>query len=163
MPNCRAYDPTFSYEVAVILQDGSRRMLQEQEDVYYYVTVMNENYTHPDMPAGAEADIIKGMYLFRDSGLGNRDSIAPKRQRGVARQPHDFDALGGVGKPDSRSPVRGCQRERIGYTRFLVVVRTSFSLLKWRHALRMQESTWSNPQSRIPSLQCPNSIFITRP
>ncbi len=68
IPNCRAYDPTFSYEVAVILQDGSRRMLQEQEDVYYYVTVMNENYAHPDMPAGVEGDIIKGMYLFRDGG-----------------------------------------------------------------------------------------------
>ena len=67
IPNCRAYDPTFSYEVAVILQDGSRRMLQEQEDVYYYVTVMNENYAHPDMPKGAEADIIKGMYLLRDA------------------------------------------------------------------------------------------------
>jgi pyruvate dehydrogenase E1 component len=66
IPNCRAYDPTFSYEVAVILQDGARRMLQEQEDVYYYVTVMNENYAHPDMPAGAEADIIRGMYLLRD-------------------------------------------------------------------------------------------------
>jgi pyruvate dehydrogenase E1 component len=74
IPNCRAYDPTFSYEIAVILQDGSRRMLQEQEDVYYYVTVMNENYAHPDMPAGAEADIIKGMYLFRDSGTANGES-----------------------------------------------------------------------------------------
>jgi pyruvate dehydrogenase E1 component len=70
IPNCRAYDPTFSYEVAVIMQDGMRRMLQEQEDVYYYITVMNENYPHPDMPAGVEADIIKGMYLFRDSGSG---------------------------------------------------------------------------------------------
>src|SRR5689334_72597 len=68
IPNCRAYDPTFSYEVAVILQDGVRRMLHEQEDCYYYVTVMNENYTHPEMPTGAEAAIIKGMYLFRDAG-----------------------------------------------------------------------------------------------
>ncbi|RYD14815.1 MAG: pyruvate dehydrogenase (acetyl-transferring), homodimeric type [Lysobacteraceae bacterium] len=74
IPNCRAYDPTFSYEVAVVLQDGVRRMLQEQEDVYYYVTVMNENYEHPDMPAGVEGDIIKGMYLFRESGTGNRES-----------------------------------------------------------------------------------------
>ena len=74
IPNCRAYDPTFSYEVAVILQDGARRMLQEQEDVYYYVTVMNENYAHPDMPAGAEADIIKGMYLLRESAAGNGES-----------------------------------------------------------------------------------------
>ena len=66
IPNCRAYDPTFSYEVAVILQDGVRRMLHEQKDCYYYVTVMNENYVHPEMPKGVESDIIKGMYLFRD-------------------------------------------------------------------------------------------------
>ena len=65
VPNCVSYDPTFQYEVAVIVQDGMRRMFVEQEDVYYYLTVMNENYTHPEMPAGAEADILKGMYLFR--------------------------------------------------------------------------------------------------
>ena len=53
IPNCRSYDPTFSYEVAVILQDGMRRMMQEQEDVYYYLTVMNENYTHPGHAEGA--------------------------------------------------------------------------------------------------------------
>jgi pyruvate dehydrogenase E1 component len=68
IPNCVAYDPAFQYELAVIVQDGLRRMVQEQEDVYYYITVMNENYAHPDMPAGAEAGILKGMYLFRDSG-----------------------------------------------------------------------------------------------
>jgi pyruvate dehydrogenase E1 component len=68
IPNCKAYDPTFSYEVAVIMQDGVRRMMQEQEDVYYYVTVMNENYPHPDLPKGAEEGIIKGMYLFKDAG-----------------------------------------------------------------------------------------------
>ncbi|HJU39749.1 MAG TPA: pyruvate dehydrogenase (acetyl-transferring), homodimeric type, partial [Tahibacter sp.] len=66
IPNCRAYDPTFSYEIGVILQDGARRMLAEQEDVYYYITVMNENYAHPEMPSGVEADIINGMYLLRD-------------------------------------------------------------------------------------------------
>ena len=71
IPNCHAYDPTFSYEVAVIMQDGIRRMLHEQEDCYYYVTVMNENYTHPDMPEGCEDGIIKGMYLFKDGGSGN--------------------------------------------------------------------------------------------
>ena len=68
IPNVRAYDPTFSYEVAVILQDGIKRMLEDQEDVYYYLTVMNENYTHPDLPAGVESDIIKGMYLLKDAG-----------------------------------------------------------------------------------------------
>ena len=70
IPNCVSYDPTFQYEVAVIAQDGMRRMFAEQEDVFYYLTVMNENYEHPEMPAGAEADIIKGMYLFRKGGEG---------------------------------------------------------------------------------------------
>jgi len=66
IPNCIAYDPAFQYELAVIVQDGLRRMVQEQEDVYYYLTVMNENYAHPDMPQGAEAGILKGMYRFRE-------------------------------------------------------------------------------------------------
>jgi pyruvate dehydrogenase E1 component len=70
IPNCISYDPTFQYEVAVIAQDGMRRMFQEQEDIFYYLTVMNENYEHPEMPAGAEADIIKGMYSFRKGGKG---------------------------------------------------------------------------------------------
>jgi pyruvate dehydrogenase E1 component len=65
IPNCISYDPTFQYEVAVIVQDGLRRMFAEQEDVYYYLTVMNENYEHPEMPAGVEKDILKGMYAFR--------------------------------------------------------------------------------------------------
>ena len=76
IPNCIAYDPCFGYELAVILQDGMRRMLEEQEDVYYYVTVMNENYAHPPMPAGAEAGIRKGMYLLRrGEGAGRRLSL----------------------------------------------------------------------------------------
>jgi pyruvate dehydrogenase E1 component len=62
-----SYDPTFGYEVAVIVQDGLRRMVAEQEDVYYYITVMNENYAHPEMPAGVEEGILKGMYLLRES------------------------------------------------------------------------------------------------
>ena len=68
IPNCISYDPTFAYELAVIIQDGLRRMFREQEDVFYYITAMNENYQHPEMPEGAEADILKGMYLFRDGG-----------------------------------------------------------------------------------------------
>jgi pyruvate dehydrogenase E1 component len=77
--NCVAYDPCFGYELAVILQDGMRRMLQEQEDVFYYVTVMNENYAHPPLPAGAEEGIKRGMYLFRPSPLG--DAAASKIPR----------------------------------------------------------------------------------
>jgi pyruvate dehydrogenase E1 component len=66
IPNCVSYDPTFAYELAVIVQDGLRRMYAEQEDVFYYLTVMNENYGHPAMPEGAESGILKGMYLFRE-------------------------------------------------------------------------------------------------
>ena len=72
IPNCISYDPTFTYEVAVIMHEGMRRMFVEQHDVFYYLTVMNENYEHPEMPAGAEADIIKGMYLFREGAKGKK-------------------------------------------------------------------------------------------
>ncbi len=67
IPNCISYDPTFGYELAVIIQDGMRRMYQDQEDVYYYITVMNENYPHPEMPKDVEQGILRGMYLFRKS------------------------------------------------------------------------------------------------
>ena len=70
IPNCISYDPTFAYELAVIMHDGLRRMYAEQEDVYYYLTVMNENYAHPAMPEGAETGILKGMYLLRQGGMG---------------------------------------------------------------------------------------------
>jgi pyruvate dehydrogenase E1 component len=73
IPNCIAYDPTYSYELAVIVQDGLRRMCVEQDDVFYYLTVMNENYAHPAMPEGAEEGILKGMYLLREAeGAGPR-------------------------------------------------------------------------------------------
>ncbi|MFP3891614.1 pyruvate dehydrogenase (acetyl-transferring), homodimeric type [uncultured Ralstonia sp.] len=77
IPNCISYDPTFQYELAVVMQDGLRRMYVEQQDIYYYLTVMNENYEHPEMPVGAEADIIKGMYLFKK---GVENSNAPRVQ-----------------------------------------------------------------------------------
>jgi len=66
VPNCISYDPSFGYEVAVIIQDGLRRMYAEQEDVYYYLTVMNENYPQPAMPEGAAPGILKGMYKLQD-------------------------------------------------------------------------------------------------
>jgi pyruvate dehydrogenase E1 component len=65
VPNCISYDPTFSYELAVIIQDGLRRMYVDQEDIFYYITVMNENYEHPAMPKGIEESILKGMYSFK--------------------------------------------------------------------------------------------------
>ncbi|HET7832939.1 MAG TPA: pyruvate dehydrogenase (acetyl-transferring), homodimeric type [Gallionella sp.] len=74
IPNCVSYDPTFAYELAVIIQHGMHRMYVNQEDVFYYITVMNENYAHPAIPEGVESGIIKGMYLFkgRDSGAENQ-------------------------------------------------------------------------------------------
>jgi pyruvate dehydrogenase E1 component len=70
VPNCVSYDPTYAYELAVIIQDGLRRMIGEQEDVFYYITCMNENYVHPPMPAGVEDGILKGMYLLQVGGQG---------------------------------------------------------------------------------------------
>jgi pyruvate dehydrogenase E1 component len=79
IPNCISYDPTFAYELAVIIHEGLRRMVQNQEDVYYYITLMNENYSHPALPEGAEEGILKGMYAFSKSKAA-KDSKAPKVQ-----------------------------------------------------------------------------------
>ncbi len=70
IPNCRAYDPTFAYELAVIIQDGMQRMYAQNESVFYYISVMNENYLQPALPAGAEAGIVKGGYLLKTGGRG---------------------------------------------------------------------------------------------
>ena len=69
IPNCVAYDPCFAYELAVIIQNGLERMIQNQEDVYYYITVMNENYTHPELPKGVEQGIIDGIYPYKKSNI----------------------------------------------------------------------------------------------
>jgi pyruvate dehydrogenase E1 component len=73
VPNCVAYDPAYGYEVTTIIQDGMRRMLEAQEDVFYYITVMNENYVHPAMPEGAREGILRGMYCVREAGGGKRE------------------------------------------------------------------------------------------
>jgi pyruvate dehydrogenase E1 component len=68
IPNCMPYDPTFAHEVAVIMHDGLKRMVEQQEDVFYYITLMNENYSHPGLQAGQEDGILKGMYRLKISG-----------------------------------------------------------------------------------------------
>jgi pyruvate dehydrogenase E1 component len=90
IPNCKSYDPTFAHEVAVIMQDGLKRMVERQENVYYYITLLNENYPHPGLKPGTEEQIIKGMYLLLEgakktprvnllgSGTILRESIAAK-------------------------------------------------------------------------------------
>jgi len=75
IPNCVSYDPTFAYELAVIIQHGMERMYHKQEDVFYYLTVMNENYAHPAMPKGAEEGIIKGLYKFSASKAKAKNKV----------------------------------------------------------------------------------------
>ncbi|MDE0645856.1 MAG: pyruvate dehydrogenase (acetyl-transferring), homodimeric type [Gammaproteobacteria bacterium] len=72
IPCCVSYDPSFAYELAVIIREGFRRMFTESENVFYYITLMNENYTHPPMPEGVEEGIIKGIYLYKTFGDQNR-------------------------------------------------------------------------------------------
>lgn len=75
IPNCVSYDPTFSYEVAVIVQHGLKRMYQDQEDVYFYLTLMNENYQHPEMPMGVEEGIIKGLYRMKKTARPGKKHV----------------------------------------------------------------------------------------
>jgi pyruvate dehydrogenase E1 component len=75
IPNCVSYDPTFSYELAIILREGLKRMHDNQENIFYYITVMNENYKHPKMPKNCEKDILKGMYLFKEFNNKGKSKI----------------------------------------------------------------------------------------
>jgi pyruvate dehydrogenase E1 component len=75
VPNCIAYDPCFAYELAIIIQDGLRRMVEQQENVFYYLTLMNENYLHPALPNGSEEGILKGMYLFKETTQTNEKHV----------------------------------------------------------------------------------------
>ncbi|MEM7596446.1 MAG: pyruvate dehydrogenase (acetyl-transferring), homodimeric type [Pseudomonadota bacterium] len=75
IPNCISYDPTFQYEVAVIIRHGLKRMYEDQEDVYFYLTLMNENYAHPDMPMGVEDDIIRGLYRLKKTAKPGKKHV----------------------------------------------------------------------------------------
>ncbi|MBN2647529.1 MAG: pyruvate dehydrogenase (acetyl-transferring), homodimeric type [Thiotrichales bacterium] len=75
VPNCISYDPTFAYEMAVIIRDGIRRMFHNKEDVYYYITAMNENYSHPAMPEGSEEAILKGLYSFKKTSSQAKNKV----------------------------------------------------------------------------------------
>ena len=75
IPNCMPYDPTFAHEVAVIVQDGLRRMVAEQQDLFYYITLMNENYPHPGLKPGSEEGILKGMYLLQEGDAAARQRV----------------------------------------------------------------------------------------
>ncbi|HFF3680345.1 TPA: pyruvate dehydrogenase (acetyl-transferring), homodimeric type, partial [Legionella pneumophila] len=75
IPNCISYDPTYAYELAVIVQNGLYRMYEKQDNVFYYITIMNENYSHPDMPEGVEEGIIKGMYLLKENKKKSKNHV----------------------------------------------------------------------------------------
>jgi pyruvate dehydrogenase E1 component len=75
IPNCISYDPAYAYELAVIIQDGMRRMFEEGENCFYYITTMNENYVHPDMPEGAEEGIVRGLYRLRASEMSQGATV----------------------------------------------------------------------------------------
>lgn len=75
IPNCIAYDPTYGYELAVIFHEGLKRMYEKQENVFYYLSIMNENYLHPAMPEGVEEGIIKGMYLLKASKQDSKHRV----------------------------------------------------------------------------------------
>jgi pyruvate dehydrogenase E1 component len=120
VPNCRAWDPAYGYELATIIQDGTRRMLEDQEDLLYYITVMNENYAQPAMPEGARDGILKGMYLLQwkpdaavqliGSGTILREAIAAAKLLA-----DDFGIQGNVWSVTSWSELRrdgmACERQ----------------------------------------------------
>merc|ERR1711991_1216450 len=75
IPNCISYDPTFAYEMAVILRDGLKRMHEKKENIFYYITAMNENYAHPEKPKGSDEGILKGMYLFKENNNKGKTKV----------------------------------------------------------------------------------------
>ena len=86
MPNCVSYDPAFAYELAVIIQDGIRRMYEDQESIFYYLTVMNEQYAMPPMPEGSREGILKGIYRFSTAANaeGEAEGAAARQRRDPA-------------------------------------------------------------------------------
>ncbi len=123
VPNCLAYDPAFGYELAVIVHEGLRRMLAEQEDVFYYVTLMNENYVHPPMPEGAQEGILRGMYPLREAPKRTRKPVVQLMGSGTILREvlaaadllaEDFDVLSDVWSVTSFSELRrdGIEVER---------------------------------------------------
>ena len=98
IPNCASYDPTFAYELAVIVHDGLKRMFSEQESRFYYLTVMNENYPHPALPAGCEEGILRGMYLLREGPPPDPGGSPPPGSAGVS--PATGRRSGAEGPPD---------------------------------------------------------------
>jgi pyruvate dehydrogenase E1 component len=124
IPNCISYDPTYGYEVAVITQDGCRRMLEEQENVFYYITVMNENYVQPEMPKGCEEGIIKGIYKL--------DTVGDKKAKLKAKLLGSGTILVEVRKAaEILAEKYGVQSEVYSVTSFNEVTRDGIDCERW--------------------------------
>ena len=157
IPNCVSYDPTFSYEVAVIVQDGLRRMIAEQEDVFYYITVMNENYEHPPMPEGAAEGIVKGMYLFRAGEAERPASAAAGLRHHPARGDRRGRAAGeGLGRRRRHleraraSPSCGARRWRSSAGTCCTRPRRRGGAM-WSRASAAGKGRWSRPPTTCGS------------
>ncbi len=119
IPNCVSYDPAYAYELAVIVHDGLRRMVGEQEDVFYYLTVMNENYPHPPIPDGAEEGILRGMHRVVEADgakvrLLGSGTILREVEAAAELLRDDFDVAAEVWSVTSFTQLRrdGLARER---------------------------------------------------
>ncbi|WP_287369364.1 pyruvate dehydrogenase (acetyl-transferring), homodimeric type [Thauera sp.] len=147
IPNCISYDPTFQYEVAVIVQDGMRRMFAEQEDIYYYITVMNENYEHPEMPAGAESDILKGLYLFRKGA----EAKAPRVQlMGSGTIFREVIAAAELLKADW-----GVEADIWGAPSFNELARNGHDIERWNLLHPMEEPKKTHVQQKLAGFEGP--------
>ena len=144
IPNCISYDPAYSYELAIIIKEGMRRMYQEMDSVFYYITTMNENYQQPDMPKGIEGDIIKGMYLLEDG-----DSKDFKVSKPI-NQDHRIRLLGSG--TILREARKAAELLRLEYSVVVDVWSvTSFNELR-REALNINRENMLNPtkKQKIP-------------
>ena len=147
IPNCVSYDPTFQYELAVIVQDGMRRMFAEQEDIYYYITVMNENYEHPEMPAGAESDILKGLYLFREGA----EAKAPRVQlMGSGTIFREVIAAAELLKADW-----GVEADIWGAPSFNELARNGHDIERWNLLHPMEEPKKTHVQQKLAGFEGP--------
>ena len=140
IPNCISYDPAYSYELAIIIKEGMRRMYQEMDSVFYYITTMNENYQQPDMPKGVEDDIIKGMYLLED---GNSKEF--KVSKPINREQHIRLLGSGTILRETRKAAEILRREYSVAVDVWSV--TSFNELR-REALDIARGNMLNPSKK---------------
>ncbi|ENO91291.1 pyruvate dehydrogenase subunit E1 [Thauera sp. 28] len=147
IPNCISYDPTFQYEVAVVVQDGMRRMFAEQEDVYYYLTVMNENYEHPEMPAGAEQDILKGLYAFRKGAAGTGPRVQLMGSGTIFREV--------IAAADLLKADWGVEADIWGAPSFNELARNGQDVERWNLLHPMEEPRQSHVAQKLEGAQGP--------